>query len=155
MKTYPENGQFILNMYQFGAPIKVYVDDIVSTSMYMGKPNFVFAMPMDGTMWAKILNKGTAKYWGDGYRSATGGLAKEVFSVLSNMPTFSLSHRDIEMEEHWKKLVEADKNQYIIVAGCCTGGSKNPFKLVSAHAYTVIGTYTYEGERLVKVRNPW
>ena len=37
-----------------------------------------------------------------------------------------------------------------------TGGNfKNELGLIAGHAYSFIGTNTYKGEKLVKLRNPW
>lgn len=74
----------------------------------MGKPNQI-GLPLDKTLWAKVIAKATAKFWGEGYRAHTGGREKELFNVLSNMPTTSMNHRDMDMEEHWKLLTEADR----------------------------------------------
>jgi hypothetical protein len=44
-----------------------------------------------------------------------------------------------------------DNKKYIMGASCYT----YDFGLTAKHAYTLIGAYTLNGERVFKMRNPW
>ena len=58
----------------------------------------------------------------------------------------------------WERLSKHDRNQDIIVAGT-PGISDSQFDengLAQSHAYTVLGVLELSnGQRLVKIRNPW
>jgi hypothetical protein len=62
---YPANGQVNLQMYLYGRPIKVMIDDKI--------PYGVASKGPDGAWWGVLAEKAVAKYLGQYWRINKGG----------------------------------------------------------------------------------
>ena len=113
-------------------------------------------------MWVIMLEKAWAKIHGS-YERIEWGDTQTAVRDLTGAPgeTYDLKDKEMTPEDIWDKLVEADKNRYII---CCSVDSKEQKELknceslglVPEHAYTMIGCVVLDdGTRLCKIRNPW
>ena len=71
------------------------------------------------------------------------------------MPTKFLTTKGIN--NLWETLKEWDAKSYVMTAAItlCDDDDIELFGTMCQHAYTIIGTAEYQGEKLVHVRNPW
>ena len=156
---YNSSGIYAMNMYQLGVPFTQIVDDWLP--MYNG--NTVFAgLGKDGSMWAAIVEKMFAKWYGN-YEHIIGGWMNLAVAALNGSPWDERSHNDND-SEIWNFIREADADHDIITAGSlltCGGDSqRTPDGIACGHAYSVIQSYQLQranGEtvKLLLMRNPW
>lgn len=106
----------------------------------------------NGAFWAAILEKAAGKYFGN-YYDLEGGMMREAFWIFTGMPTTVFRHnKDTPTEDIWSNLKDWENRNYI-VASAITDGSQ--YGLISGHAYTLLGPFEYNGQKLIKMRNPW
>lgn len=74
------------------------------------------------------------------------------FHILTGMPSVSISHSRMTEDQIWEKVSKWEEDDYIMSSAVF---KRNNVGLVAGHAYTTLGAVEYNGERLVKVRNPW
>jgi len=78
---------------------------------------------------------------------------REAFWIFTGMPTTRFRHDSTTTEANiWSNLMDWEKRNYIM-ASAITGGSQHG--LVNGHAYTLLGPAEYDGQKLIKMRNPW
>lgn len=153
--SYPKDGQFTLNLYTYGAPQRVTIDDKLPGKMYGTRfyPAFTKQGRPGGAWWGPLLEKGGAKYWGH-YQRMSGGWMGDAFDMLTGMPTTNFSNKRLTVDQIWSKISAMDDKHMIMSAGCFK--TQADMKgLITGHAYTVLGKATYNGEKLIKMRNPW
>ncbi|KAI0167549.1 calpain family cysteine protease [Pestalotiopsis sp. NC0098] len=108
--------------------------------------------------WVPLIEKAFAKVHGD-FSSLIGGWIGEGLEDLSGGVTTELLGSDIlDLDEFWEN--EMSKVNQEFMFGCSTGlldggyGERNGIR--EGHAYVVMDAKTMKnGERLVKLRNPW
>ncbi|KAK6221530.1 hypothetical protein LQW54_001302 [Pestalotiopsis sp. IQ-011] len=108
--------------------------------------------------WVPLIEKAFAKVHGD-FSSLIGGWIGEGLEDLSGGVTTELLGSDIlDLDEFWEN--EMSKVNQEFMFGCSTGlldggyGERNGIR--EGHAYVVMDAKTMRnGERLVKLRNPW
>ena len=81
-------------------------------------------------------------------------------TVLNGSPYIRHFHTDLSIDELWEIIVKFDKEEHRgLVIGNTPGESdkqRTEFGLVQNHSYTVLKAVTLRnGQRLLKVRNPW
>jgi hypothetical protein len=77
-----------MNMYTLGVPFTMIIDD----QMVMSGNNTLFAsLGKDGSIWAGLVEKAFAKYYGN-YERLVGGLMADAVSALNGSPAESISH---------------------------------------------------------------
>ena len=133
------------------------VDDFIPCRN--GRPCFTRAKGNE--LWVILLEKAWAKVHG-AYQRINGGYPLNALRDLTGAPSFTLfAEDDPEIPD---KLVEANKNNWIMAASCFLEGHSGESKseeigLVSGHAYSLIDArkIDYNGETitLCKIRNPW
>ena len=108
-------------------------------------------------MWWPILEKAYAQYKGDYNVIGDGGRSSNVFRAIMgrNTDDMSLNHND---EQAWKKIKHAVDNKLPISAdthGEDDGVQYTNTGVYADHSYSVLGYEEKNGERFVKLRNPW
>lgn len=111
--------------------------------------------------WLPLIEKAYAKAHGD-FRSISGGFTGEGIEDLTGGVTTELWTSDIfDKELFWKDLLLVNKD-YLFA--CATGwfddflgGSYMTDRkgVFSSHAYSIMEAIEIEGQRLLKLRNPW
>ena len=150
-KNKVENGCYEIRMFLNGVPKIIVLDDHFPVKK--NSVNWHLAHSKQKEIWVNLLEKAWSKVNGS-YASTIAGLPSEAFGVLTEAPCFSYFNRKNSVEEMWKIISDADKEQYII----CTnskGDVPEMTGLVRGHAYTIVSTYEFKGVKLVKLRNPW
>ncbi|MCJ1418636.1 hypothetical protein MMC32_004984, partial [Xylographa parallela] len=112
--------------------------------------------------WLPLLEKAFAKAHGD-YEAINGGFTGEAIEDLTGGVTTELFTTDIlDKEKFWKDELLKVNDQFLF--GCATGcfddwkGGSQPTDrkgVVAMHAYSIMEAREINGERLVKIRNPW
>jgi hypothetical protein len=144
------NGVFEVDLWMYGKKKKVVVDDRLLMSANH-RPTMAERTP-NGAWWVPIMEKATAKFFGN-YEKLSGGNFEEAFYVLTGMPTLTVSHTKLNLEEAWTHIDYYNRANYVM--STYSYEEKSEFGIIKAHQYTTIGTNTYNGEKLVKLRNPW
>lgn len=103
-----------------------------------------------------LLEKAWAKVCGT-YARTIAGQEAEGLRFLTGAPCQYIEKEDYGSKALWDLLMEADSSGYAICGGAGQETKKKTLEkagLFASHAYTVIGVYDVEVERLVKIRNP-
>jgi hypothetical protein len=105
-------------------------------------------------VWQEVFKKAYAKFVGYTINMA-GGTNQEGLYTLTGMPYAGLgllSERSID--DLWNLLSDLDRKKYIMTTTNSGLGSEK-YGIAHAHAYAILGVAEYNGERLVRMRNPW
>lgn len=105
-------------------------------------------MSENGAWWVPLIEKAFAKFF-NMYLNMHGGYARVALRALTGMPVINMKTDNMEIDEIWEKLSEADENHYVMTAGCDTPKDG----LVSGHIYTILGVD--EASHMITLRNPW
>jgi len=161
-----EAGIMAVQFYIRGKPWHVTLDTklLFNVDNQLVDPVYLeFAGPDDTKkiMWGALLEKAWAKVKGN-YDNADGGFVNSGLRVLTNVPVFTYSGKDLtdqtKQDATWNILVAADKANYVIGAGTDGGGNdqeNNSCGMAMSHAYTILSTFLIGAEKLLLIRNPW
>ena len=147
-KEYSEEGIFEVNMWHYGEPVKVTIDDSLPSRSSRGFSPVALRQGRNGGWWGPLLEKAAAKYYGT-YENMSGGMMDEAFYALTGSP--SITVQNSRERDLWGKLQKWEKNHYMM----SSANFQKAYGLVAGHAYTTVGVHTYNGEKLVAIRNPW
>jgi hypothetical protein len=160
-----QDGTYTVTFKRYDAQAKSYVDDAVTVSnqmpsnwsgaYYGGSSNSTD--PSKVEMWFPVLEKAYAS-WKGGYDAIRSGYPYEIFEACLGQ---SGKHFDVRVDDGSKvfaamKKAEAAKQPMVAWTGM--DSTDRPFTntgLVGDHAYTIMGVEEKDGERFVKLRNPW
>jgi len=153
-------GCYCVKICEMGEWKEVLVDDLFPCSAKTRKP--IFTSGNDHELWVLILEKVWAKIYGS-YDAIEDGLTRECLHDLTGAPTtYFFTDRKAEWETIWKRLVNAEKNNFVMTCGTEGFGqeSVNAQGIVASHAYSLISAFEEfdrngKKVRLLKIRNPW
>jgi hypothetical protein len=143
--------------------VPVTVDD----KLPMDGTHPAFAQGRDGTkegaeIWPSIVEKAYAKYRG-GYDTLNqGGLGQKALETLTGAPSEHFDIGKVTEDDLWQRISKATADGKPMVTGTTTkkgldratnSGDEGGF--VEGHDYTLLGTEEKDGQRFVKLRNPW
>jgi len=130
----------------------------------------MFANNKGDELWVVLLEKAYAKVHGS-YCQLRSGFLSHGMSDITGCPTkdyrFPKERHDYyQIEDYaddlWNTLSAADVKGFIMCASTPgvdkyteNGGPNEDSGIVAGHAYSVIACKSYEGIRLLNVRNPW
>lgn len=108
------------------------------------------------------MEKAFAKYHGN-YEHIIGGWMAYGVTALNGGPWTDYWNSDVDVETIWSDIKTHDDDWDIVTAGsqfCGSDSETNPNGVACGHAYTILHTYTLsggdnDGQRLLKIRNPW
>ena len=147
------NGIYALKLHVLGVPTTVTVDD--SLPLVGGNSLFGAASP-DGALWGMLVEKAFAKIHGN-YEAIEGGDSKASVGVLTGAPAVAYSHGTHGEDALWNFITAAVAAGDMITAG--TPGTSDRRRsargIAQNHGYTVLAAEEVDGNRLVRVRNPW
>ncbi len=108
-------------------------------------------------LWWPIVEKAYATWKGGFDTIAGGGLAAEVFEDILGKPSTQLGLKD-NVDAAWKAITRAIDRDDPICAG--TYSARGPVSYTNTgvygdHSYSLLGYEQRDGQRLVKLRNPW
>ena len=154
------NGVYALNLWALNVPITVMVDENVPFRRVGNSYNAWFAkIGNDGSIWGPIIEKAFSKLHGNYARIEFGDSISGV-SVLNGSPYLRYFHNNIGKEDLWNIISKYDKEEHrgLLIANTPgeSDSSTNRFGLVNNHSYSILRAVTLRnGQRLIKVRNPW
>ena len=152
-----KNHQYGINFYINGIWKLILIDDFFparNTSFL----KFAFGYSTTKELWVPLLEKAWAKINGCYAKVSAGGLPNEVFDICTEAFSDYVLIKNKNKDQLWKEIIEGEKKNYVMTAG--TTKNLNGFKLekiglTPGHAYTVLEALEINGERVVKLRNPW
>ncbi len=165
-KVMKDNGDgsytFTFREYSGGAwkrvPVKVDGDLYVNDA---GSPRYGQTMgPLTRErmeLWFPLLEKAYAQYQGSYAVLDQGGFSSDVLAALTGKRGRSLSVNPDRPDRLWKEITEAVDEGRAAALGTYSDGRKMKGSgLVDDHAYSLLGyEESDDGERYVKLRNPW
>lgn len=124
IKTYPTNGQFVTKFWLYGKEQRVTIDDrIPGREYYKRFYNSYTRKSSNGAWWGPILEKASAKYYGN-YYNMSGGWMSESIQALTGVPTVTIYHKKYNADTLWKQIGEWEKKQYIMTGAVMGRGDK-------------------------------
>lgn len=111
----------------------------------------------DNETWLPLLEKAYAKAHGD-YSAIEGGFTGEGIEDLTGGVTTELYTTDIlDKDYFWREELMKVNDEFLF--GCSTGmwgvGWGDRKGIVELHAYSVMTAVEMDGQRLVRLKNPW
>ena len=117
-----------------------------------------FGSSRDDELWLCLLEKAWAKINGCYAKIGCGGTPNEVFDVLteaySEYYTVNKNNKDVL----WEKMLDSKQKGFVMTAGTSGDVYNLPIEengLSPGHAYTVLDLHEINGEKVVRLRNPW
>lgn len=158
-------GVYAVNFHALGLPTTIVVDDYLPVEKkYDGSYSSKYArLGDDNSIWGAILEKAFAKFMGN-YAHIESGAVSLGVHYLNGSPFSYVDNASVSKSDLWTTLVNADQANDIINASThkppkkVTGTAhdyQNARGLSYSHAYTVLGVTEVDGNKLVKMRNPW
>ena len=159
-----DSGRHVLKFFKNGGWHEVEVDDLIPCGPD-GKPAFARCKD-ENEFWVPIVEKAYAKLHG-GYHNLTAGQMGYALKDLTGEPVESL-HLDspetlpcgsIDEDSIWNLFIENIAESHIM--GCLIDSpaamaeEKNSYDLLLNHAYGIIDCQEIQGNRLLRIRNPW
>ncbi|KAK4973953.1 hypothetical protein LTR66_006450 [Elasticomyces elasticus] len=124
--------------------------------MQTGSRALYFAQCSDpNETWLPLLEKAYAKAHGD-YNAISGGFVGEGIEDLTGGVTTEVFGTDIlDKEKFWKEELCQVNKQFLF--GCAQGSGVHGKRkgIIEQHAYSIMDAIEMDGERLLKLRNPW
>ena len=133
----------------------VLIDDFLPCLSKKGYKNFTMGQSVENEIWVSLIEKAFAKINGNYIRIGTGGSPHEVFDVCTEAYSEEIQVSYKNADELWNKLIDGFEKGFIMTAGTGSNGYVEEVGLVSYHAYTVLGIYEINGEKVIRLRNPW
>jgi calpain-15 len=152
-------GIYGVRIYKNGEETNIVVDDWLPT--LKGKPAFSHANGHE--LWVLILEKVWAKLHGC-YHALESGLTMTALRDLTGAPAFITNISDVNPDELWNQIHEADKKDWIMGIASQHDDQKmvdivENLGIQTYHAYSLIDaheiTVDHSKVRLLKIRNPW
>ena len=119
---------------------------------------FAFGSSRGNELWLSLLEKAWAKINGCYAKIGCGGTPNEVFDVLTEAYSEYYAVNKNNKDEIWGKMMDAKNKGYVMTAGTSADVYNLPIEemgLSPGHAYTVLDLHVINGEKVVRLRNPW
>lgn len=117
-----------------------------------------FSKAIGPEVWVVLLEKAWSKLYSS-YKRIEAGYPEEGLHDLTgaHIQAYRTKAADFDKEEFWRYLLEAEAKDWAMIASSQPGSDTNTSTtgIVLGHAYTLLGAYDLQGNRLVKLRNPW
>ena len=119
---------------------------------------FAFGSSREDELWLCLLEKAWAKINGCYAKIGCGGTPNEVFDVLTEAYSEYYTVNKNNKDDLWKKMIDAKQKGYVMTAGTSGDVYNLPIEemgLSPGHAYTVLDLHEINGEKVMRLRNPW
>ena len=119
---------------------------------------FAFGSSRDNELWVSLLEKAWAKINGCYAKIGCGGTPNEVFDVLTEAYSEYYTVNSNNKDALWNKLLDSKQKGYVMTAGTSADVYNLPIEengLSPGHAYTLLDLHEINGEKVVRLRNPW
>ena len=133
----------------------VLIDDYLPCISSHGYKRFAMGKSEEDEIWVALIEKAFAKINGSYIRIGTGGTPNEVFDVFTEAYSEEITVDYNNEDELWKKLIDGFEKGFVMTAGTSGNGFVEEVGLDCSHAYTVLGIYEINGEKVIRLRNPY
>lgn len=154
---YSKEGAFEIQFFWSLGTFRQIVDDRIPVTTvprgYVGagtKRPFNSKVGSNGGWWLTILEKAYAKFNGN-YSNLNGGQPEQALRELSGMPSVGYRTNSQDDNAIFNTVNSADTNKWVMTAACMYQHDS----LVTGHAYSILGAVEVDGNKLLKMRNPW
>ncbi len=150
-------GVATVRLKRWDAARRDFVDEPISISNAFpaNRSGLVYAHSRDdGESWVSVIEKAYAK-WKGGYEAAAVGYPYAAFEALLGEKGEQIFLGLEDDATAFAKLQDADARPTVAVTHAGPKKAMQREGLVEDHAYTVLGAFVRDGERYVRVRNPW
>lgn len=143
----------MFNFYSRGEKVKVTIDDrlpMYPTDRRYRPRLYNSKMGQYGSWWGALMEKAYCKM-NIACTFISGGSSMQGFRELTGMPVEEFRLNKQSNRQFFNIMHEANKKDWIM-----TVSTRHPVHgLAAGHAYTLLHSYTHNGEDLVQLRNPW
>jgi hypothetical protein len=159
-KAAPDVGVYVFRFYKYGKWHEVMIDDRLPTV----HDKLIYARcKSDEEYWVPLIEKAYAKLH-QGYFNLDGGSVQNAMVDLTGGASEKIivggeaTDTKLERDNLWQKFLQADREEWLM--GCAMTGegateSDTGSGILLNHAYGVMRAVDFEGNRLLRVRNPW
>lgn len=102
-----------------------------------------------------LVEKAYAKMFAAYWNTGLGGCAVNALKDLTGMPSEIYKLAKLDHDSVWQKTRESIDRGYIVIASSKSDNAMVKKGLASWHAYTVLSLMVEQGQKLIKLRNPW
>ena len=130
---------------------KIYLDSYFPV---VGR-HILFCHTDDEEIWAMLLEKAYAKLFSGYWNIGHAGWSFHALKDLTGAPCEYTQIHMVNKDTLWRNIIDCDRRDDIMVAATKNTSTIKRYGLDPGHAYTLVGAYELNGQRVLELRNPW